>query len=112
MKLSNLKNKSKFLNRIGLILGMIGVIMLFCWGPPQPKFEKGIGIMVEDATMINGKTAAEHDLLIEKRIKKHRIFSSIGLLFIGFGFAGQLGATWLKDEDIKLVKEQVPEDTL
>ncbi|MBI9055462.1 MAG: hypothetical protein JEY96_16690 [Bacteroidales bacterium] len=107
MKLFSLKNNSKSLNRIGLILGMLGVIILFLWGPPQPKFEKGIGIMVEDTTVINGKSAGEHDLTIEKRIKKHRLLSSLGLIFIFLGFAGQLGATCMKDENIKLVKGQV-----
>jgi hypothetical protein len=27
------------LNALGLFLGMIGVLMIFIWGPPQPSFE-------------------------------------------------------------------------
>ncbi len=110
MKLTRLKNKSQKLNRLGLIFGMVGVIILFIWGPPQPKFEKGIGIMVEDETLINGKTAREHDSIIERRITKHKVFSSLGLVFIFLGFAGQLSATLIPDEKIKLAKGKVPED--
>jgi len=30
----------RWLNVIGLIFGMIGVVIIFVWGPPQPSFQK------------------------------------------------------------------------
>ena len=30
---------SKWLSTIGLILGIVGVVLIFIWGPPQPSFE-------------------------------------------------------------------------
>jgi hypothetical protein len=29
----------KWLNAAGLVLNMIGVVIIFIWGPPQPSFE-------------------------------------------------------------------------
>ena len=56
-------NNSKSLNTIGLALGLIGVIIIFIWGPPQPILEEGIKLGLEDNTPIddNGKTVKEHN---------------------------------------------------
>ncbi len=98
MKTRSIKNKSKKLNTIGLMIGIIGVILLFSWGPPQPKFELGIGIQVEDETVINGITAREHDLIIEKRKERFEKMSRRGLGFIIIGFSIQLVAIWIPED--------------
>jgi len=51
------------LNSIGLVLGIIGVVILFFFGPPQPPLEPGVGLGLESATVIDpsGKTVAQHD---------------------------------------------------
>ena len=37
---------ARLVNATGLVLGMIGVLMIFIWGPPQPSFE-GDSILLE-----------------------------------------------------------------
>ncbi|WP_286730978.1 MULTISPECIES: hypothetical protein [unclassified Thiomonas] len=55
------------LNTIGLALGMLGVALIFVWGPPQPQLEEGVGIGLEDGTPLgNGLTVAQHDALVRR----------------------------------------------
>jgi hypothetical protein len=89
----------KLVNLLGLSLGMIGVLLIFIWGPPQPSFQQGTCISVEDGTPLpGGKTAAEVDIDTAKTEKHYRHMSDIGLVFIFFGFVCQFaGALAVKD---------------
>jgi hypothetical protein len=51
-------NNGKILNTIGLVFGLVGVVIIFIWGPPQPQLEEGVGRGLENDTPIdeNGKT--------------------------------------------------------
>jgi len=42
---------NQVLNTIGLVLNMVGVGLLFFFGPPQPMLEEGISLGVEGATI-------------------------------------------------------------
>jgi hypothetical protein len=86
----------QILNSIGLGLGMVGVIILFIFGPPQPTLESGVSLGLEDATPIDstGKTVAEYNRDVEKRRRNHSIISKIGLGLIFLGFAFQFWAIW------------------
>jgi hypothetical protein len=45
----------------GLILGIIGVLMIFKWGPPQPSFQEDVHLSIMPRTrMPNGRTAEEY----------------------------------------------------
>lgn len=90
---------SKILNTIGLIIGIVGVIFIFIWGPPQPNLNQGISIGLEDATPIDasGKTVAQQNEEIKKENKKYDRNSKIGLVLIMIGFGLQLIAIWLPD---------------
>jgi hypothetical protein len=59
---------------VGLILGMIGVIILFFWGPPQPAFQE----------YVSEHEDAGHKLSL----------SRIGLFLIFIGFAFQSIDAW------------------
>ncbi|HTO14790.1 MAG TPA: hypothetical protein VLZ83_03425 [Edaphocola sp.] len=87
----------KILNTIGLLLGLVGVIIIFIWGPPQPALEEGIGLGLEDNTPINenGKTVKQHNDEIRQKRKRHNILSRVGLGLIFLGFLFQLFATWV-----------------
>ena len=37
----------RLLNTVGLVLGMLGVLIIFIWGPPQPDFEEHVGLASE-----------------------------------------------------------------
>jgi len=87
---------ARILNTIGLIFGLIGVIIIFIWGPPQPSLEEGIGLALEDNTIINeqGETVKDYNRNLQKKRKRFNQLSRIGLLLIFIGFAFQLWSTW------------------
>lgn len=83
------------LNSIGLVLGMAGVALLFRYGPPQPNLEPGVGLALEDGTILpDGRTVAEHDRDVARRRVLHSRLSKIELGLVGLGFAFQLWGTW------------------
>lgn len=82
--------QTQILNVIGLSLDLIGVAMLFFWAPVQPNLEEGIGLGLEDATIVDGKTVAEHNQNKQKQKKKIHILSRIGLILIIVGFSIQI----------------------
>jgi len=38
----------KWLSTLGLLFGILGVILLFFWARPQPSFEQGASIGLEE----------------------------------------------------------------
>ena len=90
---------SRLLNTIGLVLGIIGVLFLFVWGPPQPSFERGVSLGIEDATPSGntGRTVADHNREVEAKRKFYTTMSRVGLCLIMVGFALQLWSVWLPE---------------
>lgn len=87
---------NQILNTIGLLFNIGGVALLFCFGPPQPTLEEGVGIGAEDGTRLkDGRTVAEHNAAVRKLKRQHENLSRLALILIMFGFALQLCATWL-----------------
>ena len=81
----------QWLNSIGLVLSMIGVIVIFFFGPPQPNLETGTPILLENASPLpGGGTAADRDQDVQKKRIRYSHISKGGLLLIFFGFAFQL----------------------
>lgn len=95
-------------NVAGLCLGIVGVVLIFIWGPPQPSFEKGIGIGLEAGNVLSdGKTVAEHDNDIERQEQFTDRMSRVGLGLILFGFIAQLYGSWPQQTtDARGAKEQ------
>lgn len=88
-------NKAQTLNTIGLALGMLGVALVFVWGPPQPQLEEGVGMGLEDGTPLsNGLTVAQQNEVVRRRRFRHTVLSRVGLGLIFVGFLFQLFATW------------------
>jgi hypothetical protein len=86
---------AELLNTIGLIFGIIGVIIVFFYAFPQPTFEGGFGLALEDATKLkDGRTVAEHKANRERERLRYRHRSRFGLGLMAVGFALQLAATW------------------
>ena len=78
---------SKKLNVIGLLLGIIGVIIIFSYGPPQPNFDPHRYLSDDYLNQEILDEKAEYDCL-----------SKVGLGFIALGFGCQLiGTTKSKD---------------
>ncbi|WP_233874617.1 hypothetical protein [Paraburkholderia adhaesiva] len=75
------------LNVVGLGANMVGVVVLFFFGFPQPTHDEGVGLGLQDATRLaNGMTVAEHNASIRRRRVFYKICSTVGLglLFVGF----------------------------
>lgn len=88
---------AQFLNTIGLILNIIGVVLVFFFGLPQPSHKEGIGLGLEDATPLgNGLTVAQHNAVVRRRRILYTRFAYLALSLILIGFMCQLAATiWL-----------------
>lgn len=77
----------KWLNALGLVLGIIGVAMVWRWGLPQPSFERGTALIVEPNTPLpNGKTATQVDAerAADEAHYKHMAQCGLGLVLLGF----------------------------
>jgi hypothetical protein len=86
----------QILNTIGLLFSIGGVALLFCFGPPMPTFEEGVGLGLEDGTPLkDGRTVAEHNADVRRLKRQHEKWSRLALILIIVGFALQLSATWL-----------------
>jgi hypothetical protein len=83
------------LNTIGLVLGMLGVVLIFLWGPPQPDLDESVGIALEDATVLaDGTKVSDMVAAAKRRKRRHWTIPSIGLFLIFCGFGVQLWAVW------------------
>jgi len=81
------------INTIGLSLDILGSVLLFFFGPPQPSFEEGVGLGLEDANILeNGKTVKQHNADIRKLRYKYVSISRFAIFLIIIGFAFQLWA--------------------
>lgn len=79
------------ITNIGLTLNILGTIIAFFWGYPQPSHESGVGIGLEDDTPLsNGLTVAQHNQKIAKQKKRFLFLSRLGLSLMFFGFFLQL----------------------
>lgn len=86
---------TQFLNSMGLVLGMLGVFLIFVWGPPQPQLDEGVGRTLEDGTPLgNGLTVAQHNAAVRRRRCRHEILSRVGLGLVFIGFFFQFLAVW------------------
>jgi hypothetical protein len=84
----------RHLNALGLVLGMVGVVLIFIWGPPQPSFEQSVAIGLEAPTVLaDGKTVAQYDEVVAANKQLYKRMSQIGLALIFVGFGCQLFAT-------------------
>lgn len=85
---------AQILNIAGLVSGMGGVVLIFLYGPPQPSFDEGVAIGLEDGNILsNGLTVGEQNIAVRALRKKYSSMSKLGLAFVFVGFLLQLIAT-------------------
>jgi len=86
---------AQLLNSVGLVLGMGGVLIIFCFSPPMPDLEHGVGLGIYEGTRLaDGRTVAEHNADRLRVRTRHLRVSQVGLLLVFVGFALQFWATW------------------
>ena len=68
---------AQHLNALGLLLGMVGVLLLFFWGPPLPEMRGAVGIALQSTTVLADGRRAPGIEEVEKRLRhRHEIFST------------------------------------
>jgi|KBSSwiStaDraftv2_1062776.scaffolds.fasta_scaffold298065_2 hypothetical protein len=86
---------AQLLNSIGLVLGMVGVLVIFAFGPPMPDLEHGVGLALDEGTRLaDGRTVAQHNADRLRLRTRHSRISQGGLLLVFAGFALQFWAIW------------------
>lgn len=84
------------LTAIGLMVDIVGVVILFKYGPLQPSSELRPGILLEDNNLLeDGRTVKEHEVDNRAKLKCHTQRSHKALWIILIGFCLQLAGTWL-----------------
>jgi len=73
----------KWLNTVGLALGMVGVVIIFIWGLPQPDLDPQGKLLL----------AAPPDVATMLLRTHYENMSRFGLILIFLGFVAQLLAT-------------------
>jgi hypothetical protein len=85
-----------YLNTVGLIANMIGVVLLFFFGFPQPTHNEEVTVTVEpEAEVEEGRKAA--DIMMENR-RRRRFYLSmslVALIIMVSGYGMQLLALWV-----------------
>jgi len=77
---------SNLMSSGGLILNIVGVVILFFYAPMQPNHYNDGSFGFKDES----PNAEEKQVARQKRVKKFKINSRIGLIFIFIGFVLQL----------------------
>ena len=91
-------SRKRLLNIIGLSFGMLGVVIIFIYGPPQPDFNP-YSYPTDDS--INQEALNLRD--------KYDLCSKIGLGFIFVGFSLQLFAVILFNKVNKISDRKIEE---
>lgn len=84
------------LNCLGLVANMLGVILAFFFGFPQPDHSEDVGIALFPGTPLqDGRTVEQRaaDQRKRKRCYRWSSLSALGLMFVGFG--AQAIALWV-----------------
>lgn len=74
--------------QIGLVLDVVGVMMLFWWGPPMPDLNPKISLQLEGS----------EDAKTQKKRCCYEVMSRIALLVVLLGFVCQLLGTCPRSE--------------
>lgn len=81
----------ELLINIGLVLDIIGIAIIFKYGPPQPAHEEGVSLAFgEDTTFTDGLSVREINAEIERRRRKYQMYSRVALSLLLLGFLLQL----------------------
>jgi hypothetical protein len=85
----------RIINSIGLGLSIVGGVLAFFYGFPQPSHEEGAGLGLEDNTpLADGRNIAEHNKQVRIVKRKYLSISRLALIMVMLGFGIQLWAIW------------------
>ena len=86
---------SELLNTIGLSSNIIGVILIFFFGLPQPSHNEGMSIGIGENTVLADGTRVK-DIMASVRRRKaiYKCFACLALCLMLIGFVLQLLSIW------------------
>jgi hypothetical protein len=79
----------QIINTIGLVFNIVGAVILFRYGFPQPTHEEATLLAIQ------GPTADKNAEQARKIKAEYLCRSKIGLILVIIGFIFQLGAVWI-----------------
>lgn len=79
---------SQIVASIGLGLDILGVLILFRFGFPQPSFDEGIKIVARDTE--------GHAEGVKRERRRYESLSTLAAFLIVAGFLLQIAAVWLR----------------
>ncbi|MCS6101292.1 hypothetical protein [Shewanella baltica] len=84
------------LNSMGLVFNILGVILIFFFGLPQPSHDEGVSLGFGEATVFeDGTSVKEINAKTKKRKDIYRGFAYFALSLILLGFIFQLLSIWV-----------------
>ncbi len=87
---------SQIVTSFGLVLDIIGAGILFFYASPQPSFEEGVAIGLEDNNvLVDGKTVAQHNEEVRVQKIQYVNISKLALALLILGFVFQLIGNWI-----------------
>ncbi|MEJ2046199.1 MAG: hypothetical protein P8X74_20305 [Reinekea sp.] len=83
------------INSLGLVLNILGVVLLFFFGFPQPSHDEGVSLGLSgNTTFTDGSSVASIKAAAKRRKCFYKFFSYFALVLLFTGFVLQLWATW------------------
>jgi hypothetical protein len=79
----------RWLNASGLLLGIVGVVFIFVWGPPQPSLERHDPVY---------SSSRAHEASAEAEEQRYKCMSRLGLGLILAGFVLQFANEFLRHD--------------
>ena len=87
---------SQILNTAGLACDILGAVILFKYGFPQPDFNEDMGLAFEDATVFQDGSSVEQHKVKTRALKEAYVsVSNAGRNLLIIGFVLQIIGTWL-----------------
>ncbi len=95
----------RWLNAAGLVLGAAGVVVVWAFALPQPSFDQGTSVGLDDNNLLpNGRTVREDNIYKQHLKEQYQFRTELGLSLILGGFLLQL-----LNEILPKVKDPIPE---
>lgn len=86
----------EILNTIGLIFNILGVILIFFFGLPQPSHDESVSLgLGEDTVFEDGLSVKEINATTRKRKEIYKGFAYFALSLMLLGFIFQLLSIWV-----------------
>lgn len=91
-----LSHLAQIINTLGLCCDILGAVILFKYGFPQPDFNEDVGLALEDETELeDGSTVRQYQVMAKAMKESYVSVSRAGRNLLLIGFVLQIIATWL-----------------